>query len=157
MPRIKIKQLEERVATQGLHMGGTDARRKLQPGEVVEISDDEKLPDGTNLLDLLWSTGKIEMVLDEPTRPLDYLNYREAQLCAPTFKPRDPSEENEMHIALDAVAARMAESKSSDTPEPPESPVADTPAKTQDRATRRRAAGRRATARATRRGETAIT
>ena len=114
MPRVRIKQLDERVATNGLHMGGGPERRKLQPGEVVEISED-LIENGKPLLDLLWQTGKLEMTLDPATRPLDYEDYREAQLCAPTFKPRDPSEETEMHRAREAVALRMFENQSEAT------------------------------------------
>lgn len=112
MPRVKIKQLDDIVATQGLHLGGGPERRKLQPGEVIDISEDFLLDDGQPLLDLLWATGKLEMTLDPVTRPLDYESYREAQLCSPTFKPRDPSEEAEMHKARANVDARMTESVS---------------------------------------------
>lgn len=111
MPRVKIKQLEERVATNGLHMGGGPERRKLQPGEVVDIPE-ELLENGKPLLDLLWQTNKLEMTLDAATRPLDYLDYREAALCAPTFKPRDPSEATEMEAAREAVALRLFETES---------------------------------------------
>lgn len=122
MPRIKIKQLDERVATNGLHMGGGPERRKLEPSEVIEISEDFLLDDGQGLLDVLWKTGKLEMTLDPVTRPLDYLNYREATLCAPAYKPRDPSDEEEMNRAREAVALRMNEAES----EAP--PIADSPA-----------------------------
>lgn len=115
MPRVRIKQLDERVATNGLHMGGGPERRKLQPGEVVDI-DEDLLEDGKPLLDLLWQTGKLEMTLDPATRPLDYADYREATLCGPEFKPRDPSEAAEMEKAREAVALRMFESES-DAPE----------------------------------------
>lgn len=112
MPRVKIKQMDERVSTNGLHMGAGPERRKLQPGEVIDVSEDFLLPDGTALLDLLWKTGKLEMTLDPVTRPLDYESYREAMLCAPTFKPRDPSEAAEMERARELVAARMNETAS---------------------------------------------
>ncbi len=125
MPRVKIKQLDERVATAGLHMGGDPAcRRKLEPGEVVDIPEDFLLPDGQPLLELLWNTGKLEMTLDAPTRPLDFENYREAVVCSPTFKPRDPSEETEMERSRAAVAARMAESVS-EAPVTTDSPADD--------------------------------
>lgn len=107
MPRVKIKQMDERVATNGLHMGGDSARRKLEPGEVIDIPEDFLLDDGQPLLDLLWKTGKLEMTLDPVTRPIDFESYREAALCSPTFKPRDPSEEVEMTNARAAVAARL--------------------------------------------------
>jgi hypothetical protein len=123
MPRVKIKQMDERVATNGLHMGGGPERRKLQPGEVIDISEDFLLPDGRALLDVMWETKKLEMTLDPASRPLDYLNYREATLCAPQFKPRDPSEENERNKAREAVALRMSEAESEAVP-----PIADSPA-----------------------------
>lgn len=107
MPRIKIRQLDERVATNGLHMGGGPERRKLEPHEVIDLDEDFALPDGTLLLEGLWATKKIEMTLDPVTRPLDYESYREAMLCSPTFKPRDPSDEQEMLKARAAVAARL--------------------------------------------------
>lgn len=108
MPCVKIKQLEERVATAGLHMGGGPERRKLEPGEILDISKDVKTSAGDSLFDVLWNTGKLEMVPDKPTRPLDYEDYREATLCSPTFNPRGPDEEIERDHALAAVAERMA-------------------------------------------------
>ena len=135
MPRIQIKTLDERVATAGLHMGGDFRRRKLQPFEVVDIPEDEALPDGTNLLDGLWNTGKIELTMDQPTRPLDYETPREAKLCSPTFKPRGPDEEVEQQRALEAVAIRLEQQ--AETAEP----VVEAPAK---QATPRRRSGKRA-------------
>lgn len=126
MPRVKIKQLDERVSTNGLHMGGDAARRKLEPGEVIDISEDYLLPDGRALLEVLWATGKLEMTLDPITRPLDYLSYREAKLCSPTFKPRDISETDDMERARAAVAARILESES-EAPLKADSPVDDAP------------------------------
>lgn len=123
MPCVKIKQLDERVATDGLHMGGTDCRRKLQPGEVVDIPEDFEAGkyDGQSLLEVLWGTGKLEMTLDKPTRPIDFKNYREAQLTSITFKSRGPDDDKDIEKARAAVAARMA--KTSEAP-----PVADSPA-----------------------------
>jgi len=126
MPRVKIKQLDERVATNGLHMGGDASRRKLEPGEVVDISEDFLLPDGRALLEVLWQTGKLEMTLDKTTRPLDYTSYREAKLCSPTFKPRDVSETDDMKRAREAVTLRILESES-DAPQYADSPVDDVP------------------------------
>lgn len=117
MPRVKIKSLDERVATNGLHMGGGPERRKLQPGEVVEIEEGP-------LLDILWNTGKLEMTLDPATRPLDYEDYREARLCSPTFKSRGPDEDLDRDRARAAVAERLANQSVTQAPEP-ESPVAD--------------------------------
>ena len=138
MPRIQVKTLDERVATAGIHMGGGPERRKLQPFEVVEIADDFTLPDGTNLLDLLWSTGKIELTMDNPTRPLDYNSAREARVCSPTFKPRGIHEERERDKALAAVALRLEKTVSV-----PES-APDTPAKPTQPARRRKRSPKRA-------------
>lgn len=108
MSRIRIKQLGERVATMGLHMGGDARRRKLQPGEVVEVPDDLE-EGGQVLLDVLFATGTIDLTRDMPTRPLDYESVAEAKLCSPTFKPNDPSEVRESEKARERVAARLAE------------------------------------------------
>ena len=116
MSRIKIKQLDERVATSGLHMGGGPERRKLEPGEVIDIPDDLRIPDGRSLLDVLWKTGKVDLTRDPVTRPLDYANYREGLLCSPNFKPRDNSEENEMLQVRAKVEAGLNELES-DAPE----------------------------------------
>ena len=124
MPRVKIKQLDDRVASAGVHLGGGPERRKLEPGEVIDLSEDFLLDDGQPLLDLIWQTGKLEMTLDPVTRPLDYSDYREAKLCSPTFKPRDPSEAAEMDKARANVAARLAEPVS-EAPEPTDSPAED--------------------------------
>ncbi len=107
MARIKIKQLGDVVATAGLHLGGGPERRKLEPGEVVEISEDEMTEDGRSLLEIAFGTQKVEITLDEPTRPLDYRDYREATLCRPLFKPRDSSEERDMLEARARVQARL--------------------------------------------------
>lgn len=108
MARIRIKQLGERVATMGLHMGGSVCRRKLQPGEVVEIPDDLLSDDGEqSLVDQLWDTGTVDLTRDFPTRPLDYENAIEARLCSPRFKPHDPSEEVLAEKARERVAERL--------------------------------------------------
>jgi len=107
MPRIQVKSLDERFATAGIHMGGGPERRKLEPFEVVDVAEDLVLPNGINLLDLLWATGKVELTMDPPTRPLDYATQREAVLCSPNFKPRGPNEERERDAALAAVAERL--------------------------------------------------
>ena len=124
MPRVKIKQLDERVSTNGLHMGGGPERRKLEPGEVVDIPEEFLLPDGRPLLEVLWATGKLEITLDPVTRPIDFEDYREATLCRPAFKPRAPSDALDMDKARAAVAARLAEPVS-EAPESPDSPVDD--------------------------------
>lgn len=155
MPRVKIKQLDERVSTQGLHMGGGPERRKLEPGEVVDISEDECLPTGEHLLELLWNTGKLEMTLDPITRPLDYKDYREGKLCSPTFKPRGISETDEMEQARVKVMARMVETESaviSPADDKPDSEPKVIPAE-KPKAARNRRAERRAALRAAQRGK----
>ncbi len=131
MPRIKIKQLEERIATAGLHFGLGPEARKLAPGEVVEIPEGE-------LFDILWATGKIEITMEPATRPLKYKDYREAQLTAPNYKSRGPHEDVEIAKAHDAVALRMSEA--AEPVEEPEPPAADTkPARAPNRRAKRRA------------------
>jgi len=102
--RVRIRQLDERVATQGLHFGRGPSARKLEPGEVVEI------PEG-QLFEALWSTGKLELTRDPVTRPLEFANEREARLCSPTFIPRGVDEEIEQQNALDKVSARLSETE----------------------------------------------
>ena len=109
MPCIKIKQLDERVATMGVHMGGGLERRKLEPGEVVDIPESELLTDGRDLLTMLLDTDKVDISRANPTRPLDYDSATEAKLCSPGFKPHDPSEEVLAEKARAAVAERLAE------------------------------------------------
>ena len=121
MSRVKIKQLGTVVTTVGLHFGGGAERRKLEPGEVVEIDDNLAFPDGTNVLDGVLAGGRAELTSDVATRPLDYVDAREAKLCSPTFRPRGPDEEIEMQRARAAVAARME--STSKAP-----PMADSPA-----------------------------
>ena len=99
MPRIKIKQLDERIATAGIHMGGGPERRKLEPGEIVEISGD--------LYDAIWNTGKVELTNDPATRPLDYASYVEARLCSPGFRSRGLDEEDASEKARAEVTARL--------------------------------------------------
>src|SRR5210317_134465 len=116
MPRIKIKQLDDRVATSGVHFGGPIERRKLHPGEVVEM------PEG-DLLTGIMATGRVEMTLDAANRPLDFASEREAKITAPTFRPRDELEAAEVEKAREAVASRMAES--SEAPPMVDSPAED--------------------------------
>ena len=140
MPRIKVKSLNERVATQGLHMGGGPVRRKLQPYEVVDIPEDLQTEDGRNLLDVLWDTGLIDLTMDEVTRPLDYQTAREAKVCSPTFKPRGIQEEEERDAALEAVAVRLANM----APAKEETPEADAPARKAIQPPRKRRSAKRA-------------
>lgn len=145
MPRIRIKQLDERIATSGVHFGGGPERRKLHPGEVVE------LPEGT-LLTAIMGTGRVEMTLDPATRPLDFETEREAKLTAPSFKPRDPSEALDAERAREAVAARMAQS--SEVPLETDSPAEDSqPEPVAEKPTNRRAARRAAIAQAAESGQ----
>lgn len=108
MPNLKIKQLDDRVSTSGVHMGGGPERRKLEPGEIVAISEDVLTEGGRVLAHVLMETGKLEITLEDATRPLDYESYREAELCAPNFRPHDTSEEAEAREAAIAVARRLA-------------------------------------------------
>lgn len=141
MPHVKIKQLEERVATQGVHLGGGPERRKLVPGEVINIPEDLRLSDGRILLDTLWETGKLELTRDPVTRPIDYQNYREGRLCAPNFKPRDMAEEKEMERVRAEVAARLANIESK-VPKDSVSPTDDALDSKPTRAQRKRTAMR---------------
>ena len=115
MPNIRIKQMDERVATMGIHMGGPRERKKLEPGEIVHIPDDMEL-DGENLFDMLWETGKIEIHPGKPNRPLDFKSVSEAKLCAPGFRPHDDSEKELMHKAREDVRLRMLDEFGDDKP-----------------------------------------
>lgn len=115
MPCIRIKQMDERVATMGLHMGGPPERKKLEPGEIVFIPDDVE-ENGENLFDLLWDTDKIEMYPGKPTRPFEFANVSEAKLCSPEFRPHDESEKVLMHKTREAVRARLLEEFGEDKP-----------------------------------------
>lgn len=120
MPLVRIKQLGERVATSGLFMGhapGDKFRRKLEPGEIIDIPDDMTV-DGENLMDMLWGTGTIDMMPNSmrPTRVMDYDNRRDARYCSPSFKPRDPTQERDMHKAHAKYDALLNEQYS--TPQP---------------------------------------
>lgn len=142
--RVRIRQLEERVATAGLHFGLGPKARKLEPGEVVDIPEGE-------LFDQLWETGKLELTRDPVTRPLEYDNEREAKLCSPTFTPRGPDEEIAAEKARANVEARLHEVVS-DAETVDDSPATETqhaepvppelPPVANKRAARRRAANR---------------
>ncbi len=111
MPRLRIKQLEDRIATAGLFMGGGPERRKLQPGEIIDIPEDFEagMYDGKGLFDAMWATGKVEMTPDAATRPVDFQDILEAKHTSPTFKIRGDDDKRNVEKALAAVAARMAE------------------------------------------------
>jgi hypothetical protein len=124
---IRIRQLDERVATSGLFMGGGKERRKLEPGEIVEVPDDENMADGDNLMQALWDGGTIDILPETAvaTRPLDYESRREAKLCSPTYKPNGPDEIADRDKTLAKVDARMFNDTSA--AEPFETPVDDVP------------------------------
>jgi len=128
MPRVRIKQLDTRTATAGIHMGGGVERRKLHPGEVVDIPEDFEagMYKGKSLFHALWDTGKLELTMDPATRPIDFEDYRQAQLTEPTFKVRGPDEVIEVEQAFEAVASNLA--KSSVAPVTTGSPANDKPA-----------------------------
>jgi hypothetical protein len=126
---IRIRQLDERVATSGLFMGGGKERRKLEPGEIVEVPDDEVMLDGDNLMQALWAGGMIDILPETaiPTRPLDYLDRREAKLCSPTYKPNGPDELATQDKALAKVNARLFNDTSASLPFEGGSPEEDVP------------------------------
>jgi len=115
MPIVKIKQLDDRVSTMGLHMGGGHERRKLEPGEVVEIPDD-LVEKGVGIMEVLWGTGHLEITRESVTRPLDYAGPREAALCSPTFKSTGPSDDADRDTALAAVGKRLDAAQAEKTP-----------------------------------------
>ena len=124
MPNVRIRQLDERVATTGLHFGLGPKARKLEPGEVVDI------PEG-DLFDAMWDTGKLELTRDPVTRPLEYDNEREARLCSPTFKPRGPDEVDAQERALKTVSERLAQLEvASEAPTANDSPATEVQHKT---------------------------
>jgi hypothetical protein len=133
MPRLRIKQLETRIATAGLFMGGGPERRKLQPGEIIDVPEEFEagMYTGMGLFDAMWATGKVEMTPDAATRPIDFDNAREAKLTSPTFKPRGPDEVSQVDKARAAVAARMDEQSDAHSPaadDQPEPVAASSPA-----------------------------
>ncbi len=110
MPRIRIKQLDERVATSGLHFGRGPQARKLEPGEVVDIPEGE-------FFDMLWATGKLDLTMDPVTRPLEYADYSEAMLCSPSFKAHGEDDLERSNKARAVVAARIVETLPDEPPE----------------------------------------
>lgn len=109
---LKIKQMGERFATAGVHLGGPVRQRKLMPGEVLElpksltatVRNGKKAP----LYQVLLDTGKVEITLEAPNRPLKFANAKEALLTAGTYKPRDDNDANQVELAKQDVAERMA-------------------------------------------------
>jgi hypothetical protein len=104
MPRVKIKMLNNAVATSGLHFGGSEARRKLEPGEVVEIPDGE-------LFEQLMATGKLELTREPVNRPLDFVDSNEARLTSPSYKPKGDTENDEKVAAIKLVKERLDKTK----------------------------------------------
>ena len=102
---VKIKQLEERVATKGFFFGDAPAgkiRRKLEPGEVVELDMDDELTKQ------VLASGKVDVTLDPPTRPLDFDNENDAKYSSPSYRPRDNDDERDMLEARDRIAESLA-------------------------------------------------
>ena len=124
MARLKIKQLDERVATSGVHLGGGPERRKLHPGEVIDIPEDfeDGQHAGKSLFEAVWETGKVELTHDPVTRPIDFRDEREGKLTAPTFRSRGPDDDRAIAEAKSAVAERLAA-----TERPSETAPADPP------------------------------
>lgn len=148
MPKIKIKQLDERISTSGVHFGKGPERRKLCPGEVVDIPEDFEAGqyNGKSLFQAIYDTGKVEITTADVTRPLDYASAVEARLSSPNFKPANPAEAREAEKVRADVSARLMTSSKAQADEP-DSPAVDTPkASTPAPAARRR--GRRAKTRA---------
>ena len=167
MPCIRIKQMGDKVACGGLHMGSKPEIRKLEVGEVVDIDNILRAPNTKkkSLVDFLLETGKVELTTKAPTRPFAYLSYREGQLCSPSFKPRDDAEKEEQAVALSEVRRRLQnpvkpsskEAAEGTNPVKPEAVEVvnvgrDSPQDTMERSSNRRAA-RRAKAEAVQDGE----
>ena len=97
------------------------------------------------------------MTPDAATRPIDFLDEREAKHTSPTFKPRGADEELLVDKARAAVAARMDELSNAHSPavdSQSESVAASSPATTKPLVTNRRAQ-RRAAAKGAARGSEA--
>lgn len=118
MPRLRIKQLGDKIATAGLFMGGGPERRKLQPGEIIDIPEDFESGqyEGRGLFTAMWESKLVEMTPEAATRPIDYADSREAKLSSPTFKSRGPDEDIEVEKARVAVAARLVEMSNAQLP-----------------------------------------
>lgn len=100
MPNVKIKQLNDRVASSGVHFGMGPLVRKLEPSEVVALEGE--------LFEMIYGTDKVEITNEKITRPLKYDSELEAKYCSPSFRPLDPSQETECIRAREAVAERLA-------------------------------------------------
>jgi len=115
MPRIKVKQMDERTATVGVHFGGAPVRRKLHPGEIVEIDEDfeaGKYGGGEqSLLQTILATNRVEITLDPANRPLDYPDEDAARYTAPTYKSRGPEDDVIIAEAFERANRHMQSSK----------------------------------------------
>lgn len=103
---VKIMQIDDRSACSGVHLGGGRTRRKIVPGEVVPIPHKEKLKTRAGervLLDALMETGKLTITREPPTRPFEFMDEREAQITAPTYKPQGDEEVAEVKIANERI------------------------------------------------------
>ena len=150
MSLIRIKQLEERIASSGVFMGrppnykeNGKHRRKLEPGEIVDLPYDLEDVSGERILQILFESGKIDVLPPGsavPTRPLDYENAREAKLCSPTFKPLDEAETREMEKVRVKVDERLQKELSKSQPKA-DSPDSGKPAK---KTSRKKSSSRRA-------------
>lgn len=126
MPHIKIREMDGRVATSGIHLGGGPERRKLEPGEVIDLEEGE-------LFDLVWATGKVELTVEPVTRPVDFEDEIEARYTSPTFKARSDEEEEKrieyVEQMMDRLYAdaniREDEPEPVGTAEPPPEPEVD--------------------------------
>lgn len=108
---IRIKQFDDKIATSGVFMGGDKCRRKLEPGEIVQIPTALEDSDGNNIVDAVMATERVEITRDKPTRPLDYADEHEARYCSPNYRWRDPSDRLAMDKARAAVAERLLQTE----------------------------------------------
>lgn len=113
MPNVRIKALDGRIATSGLHFGRGPLVPKLEPGEVVFLEEGPEF-------EALWATGKLELTRDPPTRPLKYENEHEAMYCRPSYKPKDAADAERMRLVREEVARRLASTRTSAPPKAPE-------------------------------------
>jgi len=137
MPRLKIKSMDDKVATMGLHFGGPPEQRKLEPTEVIEFSDDDPL------FQAMMDSGKCELTMAPATRPLIYPDAPMAKFCSPSFKPNGRNEEAQVAEAK-ATIADMLNHTPPAAPDEQESPAAEPEAQPESsvnpRAVRRAAA-----------------
>lgn len=128
--RLKIKQLGDVTATAGLHMGGDRKRRKLAPYEVVDVPENltAKNIKGENipLYDILLNTGKVEITLDDVTRPFEFGTEKLAKITSPTYTPTSTDDIKEQEAAFVAVAELVAPLNAKAEPDVKES-VSDSP------------------------------